>query len=102
MALAGFDPTPLEEMPAEGAGEPEEKPGPIPPEHRPSREQLLRIGELLADLAARDPETDWREKARELAGVPGTMLTKTIADDLIRRLERIAAEDGAGAAGGSA
>jgi hypothetical protein len=41
----------------------------------------------MVKLSKQDPDTDWRVKTRELAGVPGDMLTKTLADRLIRELE---------------
>jgi hypothetical protein len=39
-------------------------------------------------IAEQDPDTDWQAKARELAGVPWTMLTRAGADGLIHRLEQ--------------
>jgi hypothetical protein len=87
--LAGYQSTPAEEMPAD---EPKRDGGKIPPELRPSKEQITRISDLIAELAALDPETDWIAKARALAGVPGNMLTRTIADQLIRQLELALAE----------
>jgi hypothetical protein len=54
----------------------------------PSREQMARIGELIASLAEAHPDVDWKQKAREVAGVSGDMLTRTVADELIDRLEQ--------------
>jgi hypothetical protein len=93
--LAGFKPTPVEEMPADvepatdvvaSSGE-----GKIPPEARPAREQLARISSLIAELGQLDPGPDWRATARELAGVDALMLTRAGASELIRQLERLVA-----------
>jgi hypothetical protein len=87
VVLAGYEATAAEEMPTEPAPAAEPARGKIPAEHRPTREQNVRIGELMVKLSKQDPDTDWRVKTRELAGVPGDMLTKTLADRLIRELE---------------
>jgi hypothetical protein len=79
MALAGFEATPLEEIPLDE-----------PTDDRPSRAQLARIRQLIADLTERDPETDWQATARELAGVSGDQLTGSLAETLIEQLERLA------------
>jgi hypothetical protein len=90
MLLAGFDATPGEEIPPED--EPGEKNGPIPPEIRPSPDQLERIKELLARLAEAAPSGDWGRKALDLAGVPYTMLTATAASRVIDGLAVMLAE----------
>jgi hypothetical protein len=81
--LAGYDPAGAEELPAEDAVVTAEK---IPAEGRPTNEQMTHISQLLTQLAARDPGTDWKEEARRLAGVSGDMLTSTIAAKLIDEL----------------
>jgi hypothetical protein len=86
MQLAGFEATPAEEIPAEASYDPRPANTP-PPAKRASHEQLTRIGVLLSDLARHDPNTDWRAKARDLAGVPADTVTIAVADELIRRLE---------------
>jgi hypothetical protein len=88
MQLAGFEATPAEEMPgADGADrQPAPRPAPAPAPERPTVEQLAHINELLAELAVQDAATDWRAKARELAGVSAEKLTREIADDLVGRL----------------
>jgi hypothetical protein len=90
VVLAGYDPAGAEEMPSESAANVHASGvGPIPPEHRPTSEQHARVVELLTQLRKADPETDWRARARELAGVSAEMLTRTIADGLISRLEQL-------------
>jgi hypothetical protein len=85
VVLAGYEPASAEEMPAD---EPARGAGKIPPELRPSAEQIARINDLVHELAALDPETNWVARARALAGVPGNMLTRTLAGQLIGDLER--------------
>jgi hypothetical protein len=94
MHLAGFETTPADEAPfaedpviAEDAVIAEDE-ARIPPERQPSRQQKARIGELIAQLAEREPDRDWRKEARQLAGCPADMLTNTIAANLIDRLEQ--------------
>jgi hypothetical protein len=96
MALAGFDPTPLDEIDNTDTPEAEREPEPappraaahtLPPQVQPTVDQLDRIKALIAQLSARDPDTDWRAKAAEIAGVPARLMTKTVADILIRQLE---------------
>jgi hypothetical protein len=48
--------------------------------------------ELVHQLAELDPETDWPARCRELAGVPGEMLTRGAAGGLVRRLDEILVE----------
>ena len=93
MHLAGFDATPADEIPEPVATAKAEPTSKIPEEHQPTREQLARIGALLLELDTRDADVDWRVKARELAGVPGEMLTKALADRLIHELEGYVDED---------
>jgi hypothetical protein len=69
--------------------------GAIPDYVKPTKEQTARIRELIATLAAEHPDVDWRERAHEIAGVPGNMLTSTVAQIVIGKLE---AELGAEAA----
>jgi hypothetical protein len=85
--LAGFEATPADEAPA--ADDPvivndDDK---IPPQRQPSREQKAHIGELIAQLAQRDPGVDWKAEARRIASVPSDMLTSTIATMLIDELQ---------------
>jgi hypothetical protein len=90
--LAGYKSTPAEEMPQEAVSESKADSGKIPPDRRPTHEQLASIGELLVELTEEAPDVDWKAKARELAGVPGDMLTATIADMLIDQLRDELAE----------
>ena len=89
--LAGYAGASAEEMPdtndnvvlrADGKGK-------LPPEVRATRDQLQRVGVLVAKLEQTDPETDWRAKTRAVAGVSADMLTKASADGLIRQLEQL-------------
>lgn len=89
MHLAGFEETPADEIPQDeppAAAKPAESPGPIPSELRPTDEQKARIRELFAQLAEADPETDWAERARQIAGCPSDHLTETIMGNVIARL----------------
>jgi hypothetical protein len=88
--MAGYDPTGAEEIPAAAESPPVDH-GKIPAEIRPDEHQLRQINALLEQLAEDDPDTDWPARARELAGVPGNQLTRTVADRLIRQLGEIAA-----------
>jgi hypothetical protein len=94
IVLAGYDATPAEEMPAENESVvvPPDGRGKLPDELRPTRDQYDQVTVLIGKLAEQDPDTDWRAKARELAGVPGNMLTRVGADGLIRQLEKLATE----------
>ena len=93
MQLAGFDATPADEIPEAPAypireSAAVEDTDTIPPERRPSGEQQAQIGDLIAQLTAKDPDVDWKEEARTIAGVRDyKMLTATIADMLIDQLE---------------
>jgi hypothetical protein len=90
--LAGYDATPAEEIPAETepAVAPPEQKWKLPEQVRPTRDQFQQVAALIDRLQQLDPGTDWRAKARELAGVPGNMLTRGAADGLIRQLEQLA------------
>jgi hypothetical protein len=94
--LAGYDPTGAEELPGEPAAaraEPKRDDAGSPPvAAKPTPEQVRRMRELLAQLAEHNPDVDWPATARELAGVPGDMLTRTGANALIERLRDMASE----------
>jgi hypothetical protein len=77
--LAGYKPTPVEEMPDEG------EPSRAPIEA--TGEQLQRIGELLLLLSERQPAIDWKARARALSGVRADMLTQATAQLLVENLE---------------
>lgn len=100
MKIAGFDPTPAEEIPADTAPKAE----PEPERPRRSRaepvavtvEQREEIQALLRSLRQCDPETDWRAFCRIQAG-PLLELTQSGAAILIRKLrERLAELAGSG------
>jgi hypothetical protein len=45
------------------------------------------IGALIAELEQQDPDVDWKQRAREIAGCPGDKLPGTIAAALIESFE---------------
>jgi hypothetical protein len=89
VALAGYDAASAEEMP------------PLSDEPEPERGQRARPADpvaatagqreelrtLIRTLEGADADTDWRARARQLAGVDADMLTKTGADMLIEKLQ---------------
>ena len=84
VVLAGYSPTPEEEMPR-----------PVSPSvaaigtrGHASKEQTLRIHDLLAALAERAPDRDWTATAREIAGKPWSKLTFDQAAELVAALEK--------------
>jgi hypothetical protein len=83
MQLAGFEVTPAEEMPAE---EPQPRRSPVEGAE-PSPEQLEELRTLLVTLARIDPDTDWSERCRELAGVPARLLSRGGAAILVDKLK---------------
>jgi hypothetical protein len=89
MSLAGFDVTPVEELPPNDEAQPaaRAKEGPIPESIKPTDDQTREIRRRLAELGELAPETDWSARARELAGTPRKMLTATTAGLLIGKLE---------------
>jgi hypothetical protein len=94
MSLAGFDVTPAEEVPAGEQSRttptmhvPERDEGPVPGEIKPTKDQITAIQRLVAALQDVDPDTDWTDRAREIAGVPGRLLTHAGADGLIEKLQ---------------
>jgi hypothetical protein len=84
VVLAGYEPAGAEEMPT---AEPDQRGGKIPDEIKPKGTQLRQIAYLLESLEEIDPDTDWKARARELAGASGDMLTHTSAIMLIGLLE---------------
>jgi hypothetical protein len=90
MSLAGFEVTPVEEMPADEGHLARE--GPIPDAAKPTREQNQRLRALLDELRELEPDTDWSARAQELAGVPGNLLTRGGAAILIDKLHAVEAE----------
>jgi hypothetical protein len=90
--LAGYEATSADEMSVD-AREPEPEPaGPIPADRQPTEDQKRELRELIERLDELDADTDWLVRCRELAGVPGPMLTATIAADLIDRLHVLRAQ----------
>jgi hypothetical protein len=87
IALAGFDPTPLEEMPQDEPPAGQKDPGPIQANIQPTHAQKQHVRDVFARLAELDPDTDWADRAREIAGCPNDHLTVTIMGRVIGTLE---------------
>jgi hypothetical protein len=87
MTMAGFDATPVEEMPLSS-----DEPAP-PSAGKPadpvaaSDSQLEELRTLIRTLESADPETGWKSRARKIAGVRADLLTKTGAEMLIEKLQ---------------
>jgi hypothetical protein len=92
VVLAGYEPTGAEEIPTDDTPVASTDKDRVPPDRGPTREQMDRISHLLTELTENDPGTDWKAEARRIAGVPGDMLTSTIADMLINELEQASEE----------
>jgi hypothetical protein len=60
----------------------------IPDAAKPTGNQFAELNRLLAELATAQPDVDWKAHAREIAGVPGDMLTRTDAETLHGKLNR--------------
>jgi hypothetical protein len=88
MVLEGFDATPAEEISDDDLPPATSKAAPV----EPSREQITELRELIDRLTELEPGTDWVNRCREIAGVPGDMLTRTGAAILIDELRKLAAE----------
>lgn len=104
VTLAGYAGAAVEEMPVDVDAAPAEpaaaSTGPIPEELKPTHEQQEEIKQLIEGLQECDPEIDWRQKARGIAGCPWSAMTATIADMLIGKLRSayVEMEDEEGAA----
>jgi hypothetical protein len=86
VALAGYDAASAEEIPPvvdEDAERPARPADPV----AATDSQLEEIRTLIRTLQGADPDTDWRARAKELAGVPAEMLTRTGAERLIEKLQ---------------
>jgi hypothetical protein len=81
MTMAGFDATPVEEMPLEPA--PTKPADPV----AASDSQLEELRTLIRTLEGADPDTDWKTRAGEIAGVRAELLTKTGAEILTEKLQ---------------
>jgi hypothetical protein len=75
VVLAGYEPAAAKEIPAESTAS-RERPDEVQVE--PSSEQWAEITTLIRTLEGTDPYTDWTERAREHAGVPGRLLTRRV------------------------
>jgi hypothetical protein len=87
--IAGYDPAGAEEIDADPEEPVAVSGGKSSPSINPDPEQWALIRELLTELSEHDPGTDWPATARQLVGVPAEMMTRTLADGLIRQLERL-------------
>lgn len=86
VVLAGYEPAAAEEMPVIDS-EPRQATK-IPDQIKPTSDQLAELKRLFTELDALDPGTDWTARAREIAGVPGDMLTHARAQILLGKLAR--------------
>jgi hypothetical protein len=87
VVLAGYEPASAEEIPSEpesASANPERTSPADPVAATPA--QLDELRTLIRTLRGADPETDWKARARDMAGVPAEMLTKTSAEMLIDKL----------------
>jgi hypothetical protein len=81
--LSGYQSTPAEEMPA-----PEESnQSPIHPVEA-TTEQRAEVQRLLTRLNKLRPEADWKRRCREITGGPTKLMTVTVANMLIGKLEQ--------------
>jgi hypothetical protein len=86
VVLAKYAGAGAEEMPAE-------EPAPAAPKRSPAapveatKEQLREITRLITRLTELRPETDWKQRARQITGGPPELMTITIAKMLIGKLE---------------
>jgi hypothetical protein len=100
--LAGYEGAAAEEIPSEPDSPTSavESAGPTAPV-QPTAEQKAEIKTLLRTLEHADPAIDWQARAREHAGVPPRMLTRSGADMLIAKLQAefkaLASDEKAGA-----
>jgi hypothetical protein len=82
-ALAGAG---AEEMPADEPADSKPRTSKVAPvEAKP--EQITEIIGLITRLTELRPETDWKARARQITGGPPEMMTITIANMLIGKLE---------------
>jgi len=87
IVLAGYEATPAEEMLADETHAGELKAAPVAPVQA-TREQLDKIKRLIRRLNELRPETDWKQRAREITGGPPELMTVTIGNVLIGKLEQ--------------
>jgi hypothetical protein len=87
MTMAGFDATPVEEMPLSSDEPASTVTGKPADPAAASDSQLDELRTLIRTLEGADPDTDWKSYARKYAGVPQRALTKTGAVMLIEKLQ---------------
>jgi hypothetical protein len=91
VVLAGYAPAAAEEIveqpPAPSSSQPK-----LPPDTQPTPEQISELRELLETLTDLDAGVDWVNRCREIAGVPGDMLTRSGAAILLDKLHEIERE----------
>ena len=80
--LAEYEPASVEEMAAENETATRSPAAPV----EATGEQFAEIGALISELSTLDPETDWKARTQQLAGVPARMLTRRSAETLISKL----------------
>jgi hypothetical protein len=86
VALAGYDAAAAEEMPPPADGPESERPARPANPVAATGEQREKLRTLIRTLQGADADTDWKARARELAGVDADMLTRTGAEMLIEKL----------------
>jgi hypothetical protein len=91
VVLAGYAPAAAEEVFVDEPPAPEPEPT-IPRERQPRPEQVAELRRLAERFRELDPGTDWAGRMREIAGVPSTHLTATIAAGLIEQLHAVEQE----------
>jgi hypothetical protein len=88
VVLAGYEASAAEEMPIEESKAPPTASTPrIPQQLKPTDGQKQRVRDLFAHLHEADPDVDWGERARQIAGCPNSRLTQTIMAQVITTLE---------------
>jgi hypothetical protein len=85
VALAGYDAASAEEMPPPSDEPPTSTGKPADPVAA-SDAQLEELRTLIRTLEGADPDSDWKSRAREIAGVRAGLLTKTGAEMLVEKL----------------
>jgi hypothetical protein len=86
VVLAGYEPAGAEEVPEQPLP-PREEPSALPPQARPTQDQLNRLRTLLELLQMSDQDVDFQQRCRDAVNANGGQLTHLLADQLIHMLE---------------
>jgi hypothetical protein len=87
VVLAGYEAAGAEEMPTEEPASAQSTTSPAAPVEA-TAEQRAEIKRLIGRLTELRPETDWKQRAREVTGGPPRLMAVTIANVLIEKLEQ--------------